>query len=39
MSRPSTLENVKKWVEDIRDKVELPNGSPIPMILLANKVK
>eukprot|EP01080_Neovahlkampfia_damariscottae_P010121 gene10121-2540_t len=37
ISRPSTLENVKKWIEDIRDKVELPNGKPIPMILLANK--
>jgi len=37
ISRPSTLDNVKKWRDDINDKVELPNGKPIPMILLANK--
>ena len=38
ISRPSTLDNVKKWRDDITDKVVLPDGSPIPMILLANKV-
>ena len=37
LSRPSTLDNVKKWRDDINDKVVLPNGEPIPMILLANK--
>ncbi len=38
ISRPSTLDNVKKWRDDISEKVALPDGSPIPMILLANKV-
>lgn len=38
ISRPSTLDNVKKWKDDISEKVVLPDGSPIPMILLANKV-
>lgn len=37
ISRPSTFDNVKKWRDDINEKVELPNGKPIPMILLANK--
>lgn len=37
ISRPSTLDNVKKWRDDINDKVVLPDGSPIPMLLLANK--
>jgi Ras-related protein Rab-32 len=37
ISRPSTLDNVKKWKDDINDKVALPDGNPIPMILLATK--
>lgn len=37
ISRPSTLDNVKKWRDDINEKVVLPNGKSIPMILLANK--
>lgn len=37
ISRPSTLDNVKKWRDDINDKVVLPNGQPIPMVLLATK--
>lgn len=37
ISRPSTLDNVKKWRDDINEKVVLSNGKPIPMILLANK--
>ncbi|EFC45841.1 rab family small GTPase [Naegleria gruberi] len=38
ISRPSTLDNVKKWRDDINSKVVLPDGvTPIPMILLANK--
>jgi Ras-related protein Rab-32 len=37
ISRPSTLDNVKKWRDDINDKVTMPDGKPIPMILLANK--
>merc|ERR1712080_615162 len=37
LSRPATLESVKKWHMDIKDKVWLSNGQPIPMVLLANK--
>jgi len=29
---------VSKWKEDLDSKVQLPDGSPIPCILLANKV-
>lgn len=29
---------VLQWRDDINDKVVLPDGKPIPMILLANKV-
>lgn len=40
LSRPNTLDSVKKWKTDIDSKVRLPdpNESPIPVILLANKV-
>jgi GTPase SAR1 family protein len=40
LSRPQTLDSVKKWKADIDDKVRLPdpNESKIPVILLANKV-
>lgn len=37
ISRPSTLDNVKKWKDDIQNKVSLPHGTPIPVLLLANK--
>lgn len=37
ISRPSTLDNVRKWRDDINEKVQLPDGKPIPMLLLANK--
>lgn len=30
-------DNVKKWRDDINDKVMLGDGTPIPMILMANK--
>jgi hypothetical protein len=40
LSRPNTLDSVKKWKADIDSKVRLPdpNESPIPVVLLANKV-
>ena len=40
LSRPNTLDSVRKWKADIDSKVRLPdpNESPIPVILLANKV-
>ncbi|KAK2954672.1 putative Ypt/Rab-type GTPase ypt7 [Blattamonas nauphoetae] len=39
LSRPNTLDSVKKWKQDIDSKVRLPdaNESPLPVILLANK--
>ncbi|KAK2114464.1 hypothetical protein P7K49_008730 [Saguinus oedipus] len=33
----STFEAVLKWKRDLDSKVHLPNGSPIPAVLLANK--
>jgi Ras-related protein Rab-32 len=38
LSRPLSMDNVVKWSDDINSKIALPNGKPIPMILLANKV-
>ncbi|XP_030053894.1 ras-related protein Rab-32 isoform X2 [Microcaecilia unicolor] len=37
VSRSSTFEAVSKWKHDLDSKVHLPNGGPIPAILLANK--
>eukprot|EP01126_Amoeba_proteus_P011353 TRINITY_DN1456_c0_g1_i2.p1 TRINITY_DN1456_c0_g1~~TRINITY_DN1456_c0_g1_i2.p1 ORF type:complete len:160 (-),score=36.85 TRINITY_DN1456_c0_g1_i2:350-829(-) len=37
LSRPSTLNGVSKWKDDVRQKVFLGDDSPIPLILLANK--
>ena len=31
--------NVSRWKEDLDSKVWLPDGSPLPCLLLANKVK
>ena len=39
VTRPSTLEAVAKWKEEIDTKVQLPNGKPIPCVLFANKVQ
>lgn len=37
--RPSTFESVKKWKQDIDNKIKLPNTDDnIPVILLANKI-
>ena len=40
LTRHGTLETVKKWKTDIDSKVRLQDAfeSPIPVILLANKV-
>lgn len=38
VSRPNTFETVAKWKEEIDSKVTLPNGLPLPVILLGNKV-
>ena len=37
LSRPETFQSVLKWKREIDNKVLLPNGSALPVILLANK--
>ncbi|CAD6222432.1 GSCOCG00000968001-RA-CDS [Cotesia congregata] len=37
ISRVATFQSVKKWLTDLREKVTLPDGSSIPIVLLANK--
>ena len=37
ISRASTFQSVKRWLIDLREKVALPDGNKIPVILLANK--
>lgn len=38
VTRLSTFEAVTMWKSDLDNKVLLPNGKPIPAVLLANKV-
>jgi Ras-related protein Rab-32 len=38
VTRLSTFEAVQMWKSDLDNKVLLPNGKPIPAVLLANKV-
>ena len=38
VTRSATLEAVPKWKADLDTKVVLPDGRPIPTVLLANKV-
>ncbi|CAF3813680.1 unnamed protein product, partial [Adineta steineri] len=37
VTRGSTFEAVTKWKTDLDNKVQLPDGSPVPCVLLANK--
>ena len=37
LSRPETFTSVLKWKRELDSKVTLPNGSPLPVLLLANK--
>jgi GTPase SAR1 family protein len=37
LSRPETFTNVIKWKREIDNKVTLPNGKPLPVLLLGNK--
>lgn len=37
VSRPQTFDAVIKWKNDLDSKVSLADGSPVPVILLANK--
>lgn len=34
----ATIPPFTQWLEDVNQKVMLENGSPVPIILLANKV-
>jgi Ras-related protein Rab-32 len=38
VTRITTFESVAKWKTDLDSKVQLSDGSPIPCVLLANKV-
>lgn len=37
VTRASTFEAVQRWKNDLDTKVQLPNGKPVPCVLLANK--
>ncbi|XP_028653716.1 ras-related protein Rab-32-like [Erpetoichthys calabaricus] len=37
VTRNATFEAISKWKHDLDSKVKLPNGRPIPAVLLANK--
>ncbi|BES91649.1 RAB [Nesidiocoris tenuis] len=37
VTRAATFEAVLKWKQDLDAKVQLPDGSPVPCVLLANK--
>ena len=38
VTRASTFEAVQKWKNDLDSKVTLADGTPVPCVLLANKV-
>lgn len=38
VTRLATFEAVNKWKQDLDSKVQLTDGSPVPCVLLANKV-
>jgi len=37
LTTPRTFESVAKWKADVDEKVLLPNGDPVPCLLLGNK--
>lgn len=37
VSRTQTFHSVSKWLSDLREKVTLHDGTPVPVVLLANK--
>ncbi len=39
VARPTTLQSATKWKIDLDNKVKLPDGNPVPCVLLANKVR
>ena len=38
LTRAATFDAVTKWKTDLNQKVQLPDGQPVPCVLLANKV-
>lgn len=38
VTRSTTFDSVTNWKADLDSKVQLPDGSSIPCVLLANKV-
>jgi Ras-related protein Rab-32 len=38
VTRAATFDAVVKWKQDLDTKVQLPDGTAIPCVLLANKV-
>jgi Ras-related protein Rab-32 len=38
VTRASTFDAVTKWKIDLDNKIQLPDGSRLPCVLLANKV-
>ena len=38
VTEPASFDAVQMWKEDVDNKLLLPNGQPIPAVLLANKV-
>ena len=38
VTQRKTFNNVMNWKNDVEKKVALSNGSPVPCLLLANKV-
>ncbi|XP_005428179.1 ras-related protein Rab-7L1 [Geospiza fortis] len=38
VTNSSTFSNSQKWKQDLDSKLVLPDGSPVPCLLLANKV-
>lgn len=37
ITRGSTFESVERWYNDVRNKVKLPDGRDIPVVIFANK--
>ena len=38
VTNATTFSNSQKWKQDLDSKLTLPNGKPVPCLLLANKV-
>lgn len=38
VTNATTFSNSQRWKQDLDSKLTLPNGEPVPCLLLANKV-